>query len=144
MVSILHHQTVRKHALQLWKFAIVGGIGSTIDLSSSALFADAFGIDPRIAVVLSSVVGATFVFFLNKFLTFRNREKNMGSQVLKFVLVYGVAIALNGLIANAFIYIGFHYLLAKVGAIGICAFWNYALSHGFIFKKGQASDPVVV
>lgn len=144
MFSLLHHQTVRKHASQLWKFALVGGIGSTIDLSSSALFADALGIDPRIAVVLSSVVGATFVFFLNKYLTFKNREKKYGSQALKFVMVYGVAIVLNGLIANAFIFIGFHYLLAKVGAIGICAFWNYALSHGFIFKKGEAGDPVIV
>ena len=27
-------------------------------------------------------------------------------------------------------------MLAKVCAIAVIAFWNYALSHGFVFRKG--------
>jgi putative flippase GtrA len=144
MSSLLHHRSVRTHASQLWKFIICGGLGFILDLSSLHFFVEWFDVDPRVAVILSSFVGAAFVFVANKFFTFRNREKSYGSQVTKFLLVYGVSIVGNAAISNILLLIGVHYLLAKIIAVGIGAMWNYALSHGFVFKKHEHVDVGVV
>lgn len=144
MFAFLQRRSVRTHASQLWKFIICGGIGFTLDLSSLAFFVEVFDMDERIAVILSSCVGAAFVFVANKFFTFRNREKSYGSQVSKFMLVYGVSIVSNAAIANALIWLGMYYLFAKIIAVGAGALWNYALSHGFVFKKDEPVDIVVV
>jgi putative flippase GtrA len=144
MASFLRHQSVRRHASQLWKFVVCGGIGFTIDLLSLTLFVEWFSMDERIAVVVSSIVGATFVFFANKFFTFRNTEQRYGSQITKFALVYGVAIASNAVISNLLLWFGVYYLLAKIIAVAIGAVWNYALSHGFIFKKSVPEEVAIV
>lgn len=142
-MSFLHRRSVRTHASQLWKFVICGGIGFTLDLSSLSLFIYTVGIDPRVAVILSSLVGAAFVFIANKFFTFRNREQHYGSQVFKFLLVYGVSILSNAVISNVLIYAGMHPILAKIVAIAVGAMWNYALSHGFVFKKNESVEVVI-
>lgn len=144
MFAFLKRRSVRTHASQLWKFVICGGIGFTLDLSSLSLFIYWLNVDPRIAVILSSFVGAAFVFVANKFFTFRNRETRYGSQAFKFILVYGVSILSNAVISNVLIYVGMHPLLAKIVAIGVGAMWNYALSHGFVFKKNEPAEVVVV
>ena len=139
----MHRSTLKTHASQLWRFIVCGGIGSVLDLTSLTVMVQYADVDPRIAVVLSSCIGATFVFFANKFFTFNNREHRTGSQALKFLMVYGVSLISNIAISNLLLWIGLHYLIAKIGAIGIGAMWNYALSHGFVFKKKEEIDVVV-
>jgi putative flippase GtrA len=144
MKQLLQHEALRTHFSQLWKFAVCGGLGFIIDISSLTLLVERFAVDPRIAVILSSLVGASFVFVANKFFTFRNREKRYGSQVFKFFMVYGVSILTNAVISNLLLWAGVYYLLAKIIAIGIGAVWNYLLSHGFVFKKTEDVDAVIV
>lgn len=138
-MSLLSHPFLKKHGPQFLKFALAGGIGSVIDLGSLTLFVEYGGMDERIAVIPSTLCSVTVVFFLNKFITFRNKEKKMGAQAFKFAIVYGVAIISNITISALLITLGLHYLLAKAAAIGVGAFWNYAMSHGFVFKK---TDPI--
>ncbi len=126
------------------KFIVCGGIGALLDFSSLSFFVQVANVDPRVAVILSSCVGAAFVFVANKFFTFRNRETSYGNQIFKFVMVYGVSIISNAIISNLLLAIGVHYLLAKFLAIGVGAVWNYALSHGFIFKKKEEIDVAIV
>lgn len=143
MFNIHQKRWLGKHFSQLWRFAICGGSGFALDLGSLTLFVEYAHIDPRIAVILSSVVGATFVFFANKFFTFNNREHKTGRQAFKFFMVYGVSIIGNAAIANFMLLLGAQYLVAKIVAVAIGALWNYALSHGFVFKKKENVDVVV-
>lgn len=142
MKKLLNHPFLKTHGNQLWKFIICGGTGFVLDMGSLNAMVEYGNVNAHIAGILSSFVGATFVFFVNKFFTFKNREK-AGSQVMKFVLVYGVSIVGNAAIYNLLLWIGLPYLWSKVVAIGIGAVWNYALSHGFIFKKNEQVDVVV-
>ncbi len=144
MPALFQHSRVRTHVSQMWRFAVCGGGGFILDMLSLTIFVEQLGVDERIAVILSSVVGASFVFVANKFFTFKNRERKAGSQVVKFMLVYGVSIVGNAAIANMLLWLGVHYILAKVVAVGVGAVWNYALSHGFVFKKKEDIDVVVV
>lgn len=139
MSSFSFRSLIRKHGPQLVKFAVVGGIGSVIDLSSLAFFVEYLGVEKRIAVIFSTICAVIVVFILNKKFTFKNREKKMGTQALKFALVYGLAALSNISISALLITFGMQYLLAKAAAIAVGAAWNYSMSHGFVFKK---NDPV--
>lgn len=143
LMSLLQKQSVKTHASQLWRFIICGGLGSVLDLSSQSVFIEFGHIDPYVASICSSIVGATFVFFLNKFFTFKNREHKTGSQAFKFMMVYGVSLVSNIAITSTLLWLGVFYTLAKIIAIGCGAIWNYALSHGFVFKKKEDIDVVV-
>ncbi|OGJ56346.1 hypothetical protein A3D88_01655 [Candidatus Peribacteria bacterium RIFCSPHIGHO2_02_FULL_52_16] len=143
MKRVLAHPFVRTHLPQGMKFVVAGGMGSLIDLSSLTFFVESLALDPRFAFVLSSCLGASFVFVVNKFITFGNREKKLAHQLFKFTMVYGVAIALNAVLSNALFWIGLPYLLSKILAIGVIAIWNYSLSHGFIFKKKDKVEPAI-
>lgn len=143
MKHIIHHPSVRKHVSQLWKFMIVGGLGAMIDLGSLTVFVEAFGFREEYSVFPSTILAVIVVFTLNKFFTFKNHEGGTGGQALKFAFVYGVAILSNVTISALLITIGVHYLAAKIIAIGCGAVWNYALSHGFVFRKKEKEVVVV-
>jgi putative flippase GtrA len=140
------HPLVRRHLPQLLKFAVAGGLGATIDLGTLTLLVERFGFPEQYAIVPSTLSAVAVVFTINKFFTFKNRQRNVGGQLLKFALVYGVAILSNIAISAGLIAVGVHYLLSKVVAIGVGALWNYAMSHGYVFKvkRGEEVDAVVV
>ncbi len=143
VTGLSSNRHLQTHAPQLVKFAVCGGLGSVIDLGSLTLFVEYFAMESRVAVIPSTLLAVTFVFLTNKYFTFKNKEKNYASQVVKFALVYGVAVLSNVAISAGLITIGVHYLLSKVIAIAIGAVWNYSLSHGFVFRKGETIDAVV-
>jgi len=119
---------------RILKFCVTGGIGATIDLGSLRIMVHFFGVPPQIGVVISSLFSVIFVYISNKFFTFNDRASPYHTQIVKFALVYGFAIALNALMSNFFLWLGVQYLIAKCLAIGIGAVINYILSTTFIFK----------
>lgn len=143
---IINHPSVRRHAQQGAKFIVAGLLGATIDFSVLAFEVEYFGIDPHIAYIPSGLAAVVFVFFFNKYVTFRSRESH-GRQGLRFAMVYSAAFVLNYLLASGLYYLmttifasgsqlaDKAYLLAKAGAIGIVAVWNYCWSHAFVFKR---------
>ncbi len=145
---------VRRHLSQLWKFGVCGGIGTTLDLIVVTILIRTYSISPYVAYVPSTIVGASFVFVVNKFFTFKSRSTRIGKQIAKFALVYGAAFGLNLLCSWTLLWFFSNYLfpkdklyfaamVARVIAIGIIAIWNYSLSHGFIFKEGEVDAAIV-
>lgn len=129
----------REHLRQMLRFGVAGSVGACIDLSTLPLFVEVLGVPEMIAFICSSTLSVMFVFSFNKIVTFRRREvSGTGSQLLKFILVYGFAIALNATISSFFLWLGVHYFLSKVLAIGIGMVLNYTLSHTFIFAQSNA------
>ena len=143
MRRALYHPAVRKHFSQLWRFAVCGGTGAMIDLSTTTVLVEYGHLAPQYAYIPSSLLAVLFVFLANKYFTFRNHESRVGGQAFKFAIVYGTAIAFNLLSSWLLLWIGLHYLMAKITSIAIGAIWNYSMSHGFVFKKGEKIDTVV-
>jgi len=135
-----HASFFRRHFFQGLKFAVVGALGATIDLSSLTFFVEVLDIHPSIAFIPSTFLAVLFVFLANKHFTFRNLERRYGSQAMKFAVVYGAAICLNIGLSNLLLFLGLHYFLAKVLAIGTIAVWNYVMSHHFVFRKEQDAE----
>lgn len=133
MKRILNHPTVQKHGPQLVKFAMAGGMGSLLDLGTLTLLTRVFSVPAEVGFLLSSLVGATFVFAVNKIVTFKHTGDWL-PQLLKHYTVYGPAIIANFLLSNA-LFLVMPALPAKFIAIGVIAVWNYVLSHHYVFKK---------
>ena len=142
--SLIQHPRVRRHAPKFLRFAIVGGTGAFIDLTTLHVFVQYLQMSEYLAPICSTLISVTFVFLANKFFTFRDQEKRYAGQVAKFAMVYGIAITANIATTTFLIWLGVHYLLAKVIAIGLGVFWNYAMSHGFIFRKQKDIEVVAV
>jgi len=143
MKRLLDHPFARTHAPQFLKFALCGGLGAFIDLGTLTLQVEYFGVEPHLAFIVSTLCAVSFVFMANKHFTFRNHEVNYAHQAFKFALVYGAAVLFNISISSGLLWLGVHYLLSKMLAIGTVAVWNYALSHGFVFRRKVEVDAAV-
>lgn len=134
---------VQKHLRQGIKFCFTGGLAALSDLATLTILVEYIGMSPELSFVISTGFAVVFVFFMNKYFTFKDTNKKYGGQLLKFAIVYSIAIASNLGISYALLWAGVHYLIARIVAIGIGAAWNYTMSHGFIFKETEPHDEVV-
>lgn len=134
MKRFLNHPTVKTHGPQLLKFGLTGGAGSILDMGTLALLTRVLDVPAEAAFLFSALVGATFVFFVNKYFTFKHRGASFLPQLLRHYTVYGPAIIANFLLSNV-LFLVLPDLAAKFIAIGVIAVWNYLLSHHYVFKR---------
>lgn len=133
-------ESLRRHLPQIIKFCVSGGLGACIDLGTSSILHTQFGVAVPVAYICSTLLSVTFVFFVNKYITFRMGGHKMGNQLTKFAVVYAAAIILNFAISTGLYSMGVEFRIAKAIAIGIGAVINYVLSHSFVFKKSEREE----
>jgi putative flippase GtrA len=135
-MRLLRHPMLRSHGPKFLKFAVVGSIGAIVDIGGLRLLVVNAGMSPYTAPMLSVIASTAVVFTLNKFFTFRSSGK-AGCELMRFAVVYGIAIVSNAGITAFLIWAGVQYLIAKCLAIGVGILWNYGMSHAFVFKKAD-------
>ncbi|MDB4978574.1 MAG: hypothetical protein JWM56_760 [Candidatus Peribacteria bacterium] len=140
MKSLAHILRSDARNSQVIRFIFTGGTGAVIEFVFLYFLVEFFGIPKAIAGTYSLVPSVIYTFFMNKYFTFQSRDGHHGSQAIKFILVYAIAIVFNIAIYSALVWLGVLYPLAKAIAIGIVAVWNYFLSHGFIFKTSAVQE----
>lgn len=131
----------RRHAPTFLRFLVCGGLGACIDFGTLHLLVAYVGWPEKYALIVSTGLSMCFVFLANRFFTFGQRGKGATTQAAKFLMVYMVAATLNYILSLSLVYLGVHYLLAKAIAIGTIMFFNYALLHGFVFRKRSILPP---
>lgn len=89
--KIIRHKTTR----EMFKFGIVGLIGTVVDLGIYNFFAIGLSMSIYIARIISFSTGATNNYFINRAWTFKSQEKKVGRQYFQF---FGVSII--GLLIN--------------------------------------------
>jgi len=151
MISYVSTERFRLHASQGMKFITCGLLGAVIEFSILRVLIGSYQITPFIAYIPSALIPATFVFFFNKYVTFRAVGRT-SSQTRRFILVYVVAFCTNYLLSSGLYSVGNTSFaddivlgvlltspriayLAKAMAIGITAVSNYFFSHYFIFRQ---------
>lgn len=145
MKKLLQHSFVKNHGSKFMRFVVCGGLGACVDFGTLHLLVAYAGWEEKHALLVSTGLALIFVFFANRFFTFRAHGSRAGKQVIKFLMVYLVAASLNYAFSLGFIAAGAHYLLAKAMAIGLVMFFNYFSLNGFVFKKSPVvADEVFV
>lgn len=134
---------VRSLVLKFVKFGVVGASGFVIHGGLLYLLRDVVGINQFLANVIGFVAAASSNYVLNRVWTFRSREKQVGVEYLKFILVSVVGLGINT---------GSLWLLTRIipawsgegdwrfyilwaVAVGITTLWNFFGNMLFTFKQ---------
>ena len=134
---------VRSLVLKFLKFGVVGASGFVIHGGLLYLLRDVVGINQFLANVIGFVAAASSNYVLNRVWTFRSREKQVGVEYLKFILVSVVGLGINT---------GSLWLLTRLipawsgegdwrfyilwaVAVGITTLWNFFGNMLFTFKQ---------
>ena len=125
------------------KFAIVGAAGSVTDFTVLNVLVQLFGFKPVWANIFSFAAAVIQNFMLNRRWTFpESKQRQAGRQLVQFALVSLIGLGINTLILatvdhlliNFWTHLVGHehlgftisYNFAKLVAIGVVLFWNFA------------------
>ncbi len=141
----------RKEAKRFVKFATVGAIGSVTDFTVLNILVHFFGFLPVVANVFSVSTAMIQNFVLNRYWTFpESRRRQATSQLAQFVLVSVVGVGINTLVfyvvdrmlqsfwidftGSADLGFTVSYNFAKLFAIGVVLFWNFAANRLWTYR----------
>lgn len=123
-------------ARQFIKFFIVGSFNTILDYLIYLALTRLFSLYFLHANIISVLIAMTFSFVLNKYWTFKNNEKNLKKQYLKFFAVNTVAFLLNNSIVFGLVsFFSLYDLIAKAIAVFVGLFWNFFANRYWTFKK---------
>lgn len=154
-VAILSRVPVRYQALtkQFIKFGLTGSMGAIIDYGSYITMTRFIGWDEVYLVLGYEIIGANVVsvllaiavmFFVNKYWTFRNTEKNVVQQGAGYVALNLTTFVFNQILTSFFafrvpiiaaLFGAQKDLIAKALAIGLILFVNFAGSKFLVFRR---------
>ncbi|AKM06573.1 glycosyltransferase family 2 protein [Pelagerythrobacter marensis] len=120
-------------------FGTVGGLGVVVHLAVLALLFRAGDVAFVPAQALATFAAMTFNFWLNNWLTYRDRRLRGGRALLRgwagFCAACSVGAVANVAVAGLLKGYGLYWLLAAAAGILVGAVWNYALSSRFVWKR---------
>ncbi|QZD89927.1 glycosyltransferase family 2 protein [Qipengyuania aurantiaca] len=120
-------------------FGTVGALGVGVHLAILYLCLLAAGAQFAWSQAIATLGAMTFNFWLNNFLTYRDRRLKTASKLLRgwasFVVACTVGALANVAVASLLYARGLHSLLAALVGIAIGSVWNYALSSRFVWGR---------
>ncbi|MBI2629913.1 glycosyltransferase family 2 protein [Candidatus Pacearchaeota archaeon] len=127
----------KKVIKEFFKFAIVGGIGTLVNVVILYLLTEKAGIYYIISAIFSFVIAMTSNFILNKIWTF---EESIKSETAKKYLQFGLVSTTALLINLIFLYLfteifGVYYIISQILAIGMALIINFLGNKIWIFNK---------
>jgi putative flippase GtrA len=121
---------------QFIKFCIIGALNTIIDYAIYLLLNRVYGLYFLYANIIAITVAMTSSFIFNKYWTFRNNEKKIPIQSVKFIIVNVIYFFLNNSIVFALAnYFAIYDILAKIAATIVGLFWNFIANRYWTFKK---------
>ena len=135
--------------IKFWKFIMVGILNTIVGMGLQFLFFNLCGWGEWISSIVGYILGSILSYFLNKYFTFKNKEKGW-KPIAKFALniavcyglAYGIAIPLTKWICVANSLTMFGWTVDKFAGnvsmlIGSCLFvaFNYIVQRFFAFKE---------
>lgn len=122
------------HARQLTRFILTGGSALMIDLSLLTFFVEIALLPIIVAGPCTTALMLMYVYTLNKYWTFGNTESKHIEHGIKFLMVYGSSFILVNVITWFLAeIILIWYIISRMIAVALCAFWNYAWMHAHVF-----------
>jgi len=124
------------------RFALVGGIGTLVNLSLLYILTDIYGILYLISETIAFTVSVIHNYFWNKSFTFEEdiKEKVIGKG-MKFTIICILALIVNLSVLFILVeYFGIFYLYSEVGAISVAFFVNFFGNRFWTFRHRVKTD----
>ena len=118
-----------------FRYAVVGCLGTAVDLGSLYLFVDVFHVPLLVSTAASFILAVINNFILNKYWTFRNRNTNVRKQFIKFLIVSSGGLLLTEVLMAFFVYVlGIWYMAGKLITSGLVLVWNFLANKYWTFR----------
>lgn len=116
------------------KYFIIGVSGVVLDMATLIFLKEVLGWLPIFAVIINQALMLVYIFYLNKYWTFRNKEIPH-KQVVRFLTLAGF----NYLLSVVIMYVlnhnlGFDYRLVRLGSIVVMVSWNFFLYKYWVYQ----------
>src|SRR3989339_487432 len=138
---------VKKIAMHLWlarhqfiRYFFVGFSGLFLDMGTLYVLTDLLHIRPVLAVGINGLVMLNYIFFLNKYWTFKSNGVTH-KQMIKYFVLSGF----NYVVAIIWMYffnekLGITHLLARVSNIIVSVAWNFLLYKFWVYKHQDSGE----
>ena len=121
---------------QFVKFAIVGAIGTMIDVGLLFVLHEKVGLNLYVSNAISFSAAVLNNYTWNSLWTFGDQDKQHGRQIVQFLIVSVVGLVLSSLLLALFHDgLGLYYLIAKLLSIVIVLFWNFTANRFWTFRE---------
>ena len=125
-----------KKNIQFFKYCVGGGIAFIVDFSLLYIFTEYAGFWYLWSATLSFAVAALVNYLIQRFWTFKSKEKRAVRQFLLFMAVQIVGLFINNTTMYSLVeYLGLWYIFSKAVAAIIVLIWNFWASKMFVFNK---------
>ncbi len=145
-----------RRLLKLFRFCVVGGTAfflSILVFNVLKTLIPFFGVHFVIASVIGDLSGLVYGFYINKHWTYSSQKKEEEKYFLKYMVLYAVTIAINGLLLKGFIGVLTHYTIldesisqnikenvAKIAATVITTGLNFIGTNYVIFVHDEGDN----
>ena len=144
-------QTLWNRHQTFLRYAIVGAMGTAVDLGVLYLLTEWSGIDPQASWWFPVFVTAAFTaavihnYILNRVWTFQSKDKQVSAQFLRFALVsVGGFVLTQALMWLLVPVLGVWYLLAKALTSLLVLIWNFGLNKMWTFRQQHNTYSAVI
>ena len=141
--KLITHAWSLRH--QFIRYFCVGFSAFILDMSSLMLLKEVFGWQPITAVITNQPFIIAYVFLLNKYWSFDNRDL-AHRQAVRFLILVGI----NYTVSVTTIYIfnhrlGLDYRLVRIGTIILAACWNFLSYKYWVYRSEPAlpNNPLI-
>jgi len=132
MLKNLFHYLWEKKFLQ---YSIVGSSAFVFDFASLVVFKEIFNLDPIMAVALNQILIINYVFFLNKYWSFKSDGQTVKQMIILWMWLFTQLISFT-LEVNLF---GgtrdLWYLVVRLVNILLAVSWNFLLYKYWVYRK---------
>ncbi|MHA1273261.1 MAG: GtrA family protein [Promethearchaeota archaeon] len=125
--------------LQAFRFAVVGGLGTIVNILVLFLFTEIFHIFYIISEIIAFIISSLHNFTLNKIWTFKEvfKEKLM-IKYTQFISVSVISLFVNLTVLFMLVeYFGFYYILGELVAICVAFFFNFIGNKLWTFSRSK-------
>lgn len=125
---------------QFIKYFITGVSAVVLDIASLYALKEHAGMRPVTAVIVNQIFILNFVFFMNKYWSFK-ADGATARQAVRFLIVAGC----NYIIAILWMWffnerLGLNYLLARIVNIAAAVAWNFLLYRYFVYAASNVDS----
>jgi putative flippase GtrA len=130
------HQPRHAFIRQLGKHQVASVVATLVDYLTMIVMVSVAGVSPVEATVLGAACGGFTNFAIGRNWTFRATHRGAYGQALRYALVSGLSLGLNGL-GEYLLWslLGLQYIVARViTSLIVSVAWNFPLHRYFVFR----------
>lgn len=134
-MNLISYPKITEIVQQFFRFAVVGGTGTSFHFLILIILVRLAGSDPVMASIWGSIGGALVNYILNYHWTFKSNKLHRKALPM-FLMVAFSCLALNAAIMTVIINIyGIQYILSQIIATAIVLLWNFGANKAWTFKQ---------